>query len=184
MPGVLQQADPKPKSNPMLEQIAQQAEAQVPKNLQEEFISIMTVGGKLMWSDEMAEERATFDQVVQQSGNIPEVVSHAVLKIISIIQNESKRDKPLDAVGLAAPIFMAHILQYVEAKHGMPVSAEIIAETGQLLQVNLLKMFGVTEQHLQELLQSKSQGAPDGQMPAAAEAAPEETEEEPEEEEV
>ena len=155
MNGVLQQA-PKQKTNPMLDRIIQQSEAHVPENMKSEYLSIMTVGGKLMWSDEMTEERQAFDQALQQHGNVPEVVSHTVIKIISIIQNESKRDKPLDAVGLAAPVFMAHILQYVESKHGMEATKEIIDETAQLLQVNLLKMYGVTEQHIQQLLQSKS----------------------------
>lgn len=182
MNGVLQQAEQKKKPNPMLEQIAAQAEENVPENLKGEFLSIMTVGGKLMWSQEMAEERASFDRVVKQSGDIPTVVSHAVLKIISIIQNESKREQPLESVGLAAPIFMSHILQYVEAKHGMPVTKEIIDETAQLMQVNLLKMYGVTEQHVQELIRSRSaeQGAPEVAA-GPTEAGPEEEAEEEEE---
>lgn len=159
MNGVLQQAAPKPKSNPMLDQIVQQAEAQVPENLKSQFLSIMTVGGKLMWSEQMTKEREEFDQIMQQSGgDVPTVVTHTVLKIISIIQNESKQEKPLDAVGLAAPIFMAHILQYVESKHGIPVTKEIIDQTGQMLQVNLLKMYGVTEQHVQALINQRAQG--------------------------
>lgn len=166
MNGVLQRAASKPKSNPMLDQIVQQAEAQVPEKLKSQFLTIMTVGGKLMWSEQMTKEREEFDQIMQQSrGNVPQVVTHTVLKIISIIQNESKRKEPLEAVGLAAPIFMAHILQYVESKHGIPVTKEIIDETGQMLQVNLLKLYGVTEQHIQELIKQRSQGE-EGQSPS------------------
>lgn|SRR5574343_491432 len=165
MNGVLQQSAPKPKSNPLLDQIVQQAEAQVPENLKSQFLTLMTVGGKLMWSAQMTKEREEFDQALQQSGgDVPSVVVHTVLKIVSIIQNESKQEKPLDAVGLAAPIFMAHILQYVESKHGIPVTKETIDQTGQMLQVNLLKMYGVTEQHLQELIKQRGQGA--SQQPA------------------
>jgi predicted Zn-dependent protease with MMP-like domain len=159
MNGVLQQAAPKPKSNPMLDQIVQQAEANVPENLKDQFTRIMVVGGKMMWSEAMTKEREEFDQLMQQSqGDVPTVVSHTVLKIISIIQNESKQEKPLEAVGLAAPIFMAHILQYVESKHGIQVTNQIIDETAQLMQVNLMKLYGVTEQHLQELIKQRSQG--------------------------
>lgn len=165
MNGVLQSAAPKPKSNPMLDQIVQQAEAQVPENLKRQFLTIMTVGGKLMWSDQMTKEREEFDQALQQSGgDVPSVVVHTVLKIVSIIQNESKQEKPLDAVGLAAPIFMAHILQYVESKHGIPVTKELIDQTGQMLQVNLLKMYGVKDEHIQALFQQRAQGA--AQQPA------------------
>ncbi len=160
MNGMLQQAAPKPKSNPMLDQIVQQAEAQVPEKLKNQFLTIMTVGGKLMWSEQMTQEREEFDQVLEQArNNVPQIVSHTVLKTISIIQNESQQEKPLEAVGLAAPIFMAHILQYVESKHGIPVSKEMIDETGQLLQVNLMKMYGVTEQHLQELIKQRGSSA-------------------------
>lgn len=160
MNGVLQQAAPKPKSNPILDQIIQKAEAQVPEKLKNQFMTIMTVGGKLMWSEQMTKERQEFDQVLEQSrNNVPQIVTHTVLKTISIIQNESKQQKPLDAMGLAAPIFMAHILQYVEAKHGIPITKEIIDQTGQMLQVNLLKMYGVTDQHIQELLKQGPQGA-------------------------
>lgn len=178
MNGILQQAAPKPKSNPMLDQIVQQAEAQVPEKLKNQFLTIMTVGGKLMWSEQMTKEREEFDQIMQQAGgNVPQVVTHTVLKIISIIQNESKQQKPLDAMGLAAPIFMAHILQYVEAKHGIPITKEIIDETGQMLQVNLLKLYGVTEQHIQELFKQRgqseqppmAQSATEGNEPAASE---------------
>lgn len=156
MTGVLQKAAPKPKSNPMLDQIVQQAEAQVPKDLQQQFLTIMTVGGKLMWSDQMIESREEFDRLIQeQADDLPALVTHTVLRVISTIQNESKQEKPLDAVGLAAPIFMAHILQYAESKHGVPVTKEMIDQTGQLLQVNLLKMYGVTEQHVQELMKQR-----------------------------
>lgn len=159
MNGVLQQAAPKPKSNPMLDQIVQQAEANVPENLKDQFTRIMVVGGKMMWSEAMTQEREEFDQLMQHAqGDVPTVVSHTVLKIISIIQNESKQEKPLEAVGLAAPIFMAHILQYVESKHGIQVTNQIIDETAQLMQVNLMKLYGVTEQHLQELIKQRSQG--------------------------
>lgn len=161
MNGVLQQAAPKPKSNPMLDQIIQQAEAQVPEKLKSQFLTIMTVGGKLMWSDQMTKEREEFDKLLEQSGNdVPQIVTHAVLKTVSIIQNESKQQKPLDAVGLAAPIFMAHILQYVESKHGIPVTKEVIDQTGQMLQVNILRVYGVKDEHIQELIKQRSQGAP------------------------
>lgn len=197
MSGMLQKPAPKPKSNPMLDQIIQQAEAQVPEKLKSQFLTIMTVGGKLMWSDEMTQEREQFDQLLEQSrNNVPQIVTHTVLKTISIIQNESKQEKPLDAVGLAAPIFMAHILQYVEAKHGIPVTKEMIDETGQMLQVNLLKMYGVTEQHLQELMKQRAQGTPEqgasmpmeqsateGNQPEAPEEAPAEGEAAPEDDE-
>ncbi len=166
MNGVLQSADAQPKSNPMLDQIIQHAEAQVPENLKSQFLSVMTVGGKLMWSDQMTQTRAQFDQLVQQyKDNIPTLVTHTVLREISVIQNESKQKDPLPAVGLAAPIFMAYILQYVESKHGIPVTKDMIDQTGQLLQVNLLKMYGVKYEHIQELIQMRSgQG---GQQPPA-----------------
>ena len=190
MNGVLQQPSAKPKSNPMLDQIVQQAEEQVPEKLKNQFLTIMTVGGKLMWSDQMTKDRAEFDKLLEQSRNdVPKIVAHTVLKIISIIQNESKQQKPLDAVGLAAPIFMAHILQYVESKHGIPVTKDIIDETGQLLQVNILKMYGVTDQHIQELLKQGPQGQGDQPQsgpteeaeegtPNVADSAPEEQDEE------
>lgn len=186
MNGVLQQAAPKPKSNPMLDQIIQQAEAQVPEKLKSQFLTIMTVGGKLMWSDQMTKEREEFDKLLEQSGNdVPQIVTHAVLKTVSIIQNESKQQKPLDAVGLAAPIFMAHILQYVESKHGIPVTKEVIDQTGQMLQVNLLKMYGVTDQHLQELIKQRGGSQQPDMAPSATEgnAPPEESAAEPGEEE-
>ncbi len=186
MNGILQRPAPKSKSNPMLDQIIQRAESHVPENLKTQFLTIMTVGGKLMWSDAMTKEREEFDQLIAQGKNdVPRIVTHTVLKTISIIQNESKQQKPLDAVGLAAPIFMAHILQYVEAKHGIPVTEEMIDQTGQMLQVNLLKMYGVTEQHLQELMKQRAQGTSaqgasmpmeqsgtEGNQPAAPEEAP------------
>ncbi len=169
MKGILQQPAPKPKSNPMLDQIVQQAEAQVPEDLKSQFLTIMTVGGKMMWSEEMTKEREEFDQIMQQSGgDVPQVVTHTVLKIISIIQNESQQEKPLEAVGLAAPIFMAHILQYVESKHGVPVTKEMIDETGQMLQVNLLKLYGVTEQHIQDLIKQRGSS----EQPGMAQSAP------------
>lgn len=163
MQGLIQQGKQSTgKSNPVLDKIVQNAEAAVPEELQGEFLSIMTVGGKLMWSDEMTKEREAFDQALKKSGDVPTVVAHAVLKTVSIIQNESGRDKPLDAIGLATPIFMAHILQYVESRHGVQMTNQMIDETAQLVQVNLLKMYGVTEDHLQALIKSRSdaQGQP------------------------
>ena len=185
MKGVLQRPAPRKQSNPMLDQIIQQAEAQVPEKLKSQFLTVMTVGGKLMWSDEMTQERQEFDKALQQSGgDVPQVVTHAVLKIISIIQNESKQEKPIDAIGLAAPIFMAHILQYVESKHGIPVTKEMIDTTGQQVQVNILKMYGVTDQHIQELLKRGPQGAsPDmAQSPTEETAEPENVQAMPEDE--
>lgn len=155
MIGAIQQAQ-RPKDNPLLSKIVENATKDVPENLRDQFDRIMVVAGKLMWSDEASDERAAFDQQIQQAGNVPEVVAHAVLKVVSIIQNESKAKKPLDAMGLAAPIFMAYMLQYVEAKLGMPVTNAIIDETGQLVQVNLLKLYGVTDAHVQELIRMRA----------------------------
>lgn len=176
MNGVLQQAEQTNRPNPALTQIAEQAEQQVPDKLQREFLSVMAVGGKLIWSDEMTKERRAFDQALRQVGDIPTVVAHAVIKTISIIQQQSKRKKPLESVGLAAPIFMSHILQYVEAKHGLPVTNDVIDETGKLVQVNLLRLYGVTEPHIQELLKSQSgdqaRGAPEALRSETEEEAP------------
>lgn len=175
MPGVLNQAAPQ-RENPLLTKIAKDAEAKVPEQFKDQFLSIMVAGGKLMWSQELASERQAFDQALQQQGNVPEVVAHAVLKICSIIQNESQAKEPLDAMGLAAQVFMAHTLQYVEAKHKMPVSKEVIGETAQLVGVNLLKMFGVTDEQVKELFQKQGQAQPTGEPappdPAAEEEAP------------
>lgn len=165
MNGAIQQAN-KPKENPMLTQIVDNATKQVPAKLKDQFERIMIVGSKMMWSDEMTEDRQEFDQLMQaQQSNVPEVVTHTVLKICSIIQNESGVKKPLDAMGIAAPIFMAHILQYVEAKLRIPVTNDLIDQTGQMLQVNLLKMYNVSEQMIQELL--KGRGGQPGEQAAA-----------------
>lgn len=160
MNGVLQQAKPGPAANPALDTIARNAEAQVPEKLRHQFLTVMTVGGKLMWSEQMSQERAEFDELIRQSGvDVPQVVVHTVLKILSIIQQESRRKEPLEAVGLAAPIFMAHILQYVESRHGIPVTKEMIDETGTMLQVNVLRMYQVSEEQIQELFRQQSQGS-------------------------
>jgi hypothetical protein len=174
MPGVLNQPTAQ-RENPLLTKIAQDAEAKVPPKLKEQFLSIMVAGGKLMWSQELASERQAFDQALQQHGNVPEVVAHAVLKVSSIIQNESKAKEPLEAMGLAAQVFMAHTLQYVEAKHKMPVSKEVIGETAQLVGVNLLKMFGVTEQQVKDLFQKQGQVQSAGEQVAPAPEAEEES---------
>jgi hypothetical protein len=105
---------------------------------------------------------------------VPEVVAHAVVKICSIIQNESKAKQPLDALGLAAIIFMAHTLQYVEGKHKMPVTKEIIDQTTQMVSVGLLRMLGVKDEHVQALFQKQAQGQPAGEATPPAPAEEEE----------
>jgi len=165
-----------------LTRIAKEAEAQVPEQLKGQFLSIMVAGGKVMWSPELAEERQAFDQALQDANDVPKVVAHAVLKTIATIQNESGSDKPLDAMGLAAPIFMAHILQYVEAKHQIPVSKEMIDETGQLVGVNLMKMYGVTDEHVKELIRQRAKGQPAEQQSAEPAGQDEAEPGEPEEE--
>ena len=157
MPGVLNQPTAQ-RENPLLTKIAQDAEAKVPPKLKEEFLSIMVAGGKLMWSQDLASERQAFDQALQQHGNVPEVVAHAVVKIASIIQNESQAKEPLASMGLAAQIFMAHTLQYVEGKHKITVTKEVIGETAQMVGVGLLRMFGVKDEQVKELFQKQAQG--------------------------
>lgn len=161
MDGALQQPAPKQadsRENPLLTTIAQEAEAKVPEELKSQFLSIMVAGGKIMWSPEMTAERQMFDQSLKGLNDVPRVVAHTVLKIVSIIQNESQSKKPLAAIGLAAPIFMAHVLQYVEGKHKIQITRDVIDKTGQMVGVNLMKMYGVTEAHLQELIRQRSSG--------------------------
>lgn len=192
----------RPQENPMLRQIIDNAEAKVPEKLKEEYTKVMGLAGKIMWSSdpELQKERQIFEQQLQQSKDIPTSVAHAVIKVVGIIQNESQMKEPLVSVGLAAPVLMAHILQYVESKMKMPVTKEVIDQTGQMLQVNLLKAYGVTEDQIKGLFTKQAGGqgmdgqnpqdmkqAADGQMepPAGPMADGRETrEEDPEEEHV
>lgn len=138
--------------------------------MRKSYDQIATAGMKLMWSDgkEFQAERDSAMQQITSEQDIPRVIAHVVVKIISIIQEQSKQKEILLGIGPASTLFMCHALEFVEVAKKMSVTPEMLAETQHLVKEGLMDLYKITPAMLQQLADQQAKSAP----PAPSSAQP------------
>jgi hypothetical protein len=159
-----------------LTQIVQGVEsAEMQPEMRDSYQRVVTAGMKLVWSAQFDEERERYLDQIQQPQDVPQIIAHGVVKIISIVQNESKSKSILIGVGPASTVLMCQILEYVQAKKGIDITPELIAQTALFVHQGLMHMYQITPEVLEKVQQhAKGQGAQPqpGAQPPAQPAAP------------
>lgn len=119
-------------TDPLLAQARSKAEASVPKQYRRGYDAIMAAGLKLMFSDKTFPLMQQYVQSITGPQDVPKIVSHGIVKLISILMNQGKGQFPIEPVGSAAIVLMTHALEYVEQKKALQINADQLAETTRL----------------------------------------------------
>jgi hypothetical protein len=173
--------------DPLLKQAQQQAEVSVPKKYQTGYNAIMAAGLKLMFSEKTFPMMQQYMASIKSPQEIPKVVAHGIVKVLSMLMNAGKGKFPLEASGPAAIVLMTHALEYLESVKTMEITADTLAETTRLVNqghLMLLKQasglddnqFGQVMagkgKELAAQLQAQAGAAPAGAPPSAPPASP------------
>lgn len=147
--------------------------------MRKSYDQMAVAGMKLMWSegDVFQRERDSAMEHIQSEQDVPGVIAHVVVNIISIIQEQSKQKDVLLAIGPASTLFMCHALELVEVAKKIQVTPEMLAETQHLVKEGLMYLYKITPALLQQLAEqnAKSGHAPQpSSLPPATPATPEE----------
>lgn len=119
-------------TDPLLAQARAKAEASVPKQYRRGYDAIMAAGLKLMFSDKTFPLMQQYVDSITGPQDVPKVVSHGIVKLVSILMNQGKGQFPIEPVGSAAIVLMTHALEYVEQKKSLQINADQLAETTNL----------------------------------------------------
>jgi hypothetical protein len=122
----------------MLKQIAAKAESSVPKQYKDGFNRIMAAGRKAMFSEQTFPEMVKYLGAIKGPEQVPQYVAHGVVKLITLIFNQSKGSMPLEPVGLCATMFMVDALEYLEQVKKMPIEKAVIDQTTMAVKDGIL----------------------------------------------
>lgn len=122
----------------LLKQVTARVDASVPKTFRQAYQKIVAAGKQLMFSDQTFGMMQDYMRRIQNPQDIPKIVSHGIVKVISMLFNESQGTLSLEAAGPAAIVLMADALEYVEQVAGIPVTKDIVDATTLLIKDGLL----------------------------------------------
>lgn len=132
MPGLINTVDA-----PLLKQVMQKAEASLPSKYRRGYDAIMAAGMKAMFDGATFKYTEEYLRRIKGPQDVPAIVSHGIVKLISLIWNSTHGKMPIEPSGTAAIVLMCHALDYVEQEMRLPISADVIAETTHLLSQGL-----------------------------------------------
>lgn len=160
----------------MLKQIEAKAERSVPPKYQNGFHRIVAAGKKAMFSEQTFPEMQKYMNAIQGPESVPQYVAHGVIKLLTLIFNQSKGTMPLEPVGLAATMFMCDALEYLEQVKKMPIDKAVIDQTTFAVKDGVLawlkKASGISEEEWQKVMAGKGGQAAQSQPNAPAAQAP------------
>lgn len=148
--------------------------------MRKSYDQMAAAGLKLMWSDGeiFRKERDEALSHINGPEDVPRVIAHVAIKVVALVQNESRQKDILPAVGPAAILFMCNALELVEAAKGIQVNEQMLSETTHLVKEGLLDLYKITPGLLQQLAQQQGKPGKAPDQPAPSPAPPAEPEEE------
>jgi len=161
-------------NDPVLKQIEQGIEDQVPADMKDAYLSIVVSGMQVMFSKETSK---LMDQTLAMPGDPVTNIAQGVSKLMILVYNESKNGggEGMD-VRMAVPAaitLLCQALDYWEATKGGEVTPEIAAEATKQTMTATLKAFGIGEDKIaQTIAAGQQQGDAQAQGAAPAGAAP------------
>ena len=168
--------------NRLLSQARDKAEASVPEPYRRGYTQILAAGLKAMFSDKTFPMMKEYLASIKSPQDIPNVVAHGIIKLLSILFNESRGKLQLEASGPAAIVLMTHALDYVEDVMKMSISAELLAQTTQLVNQGLMHFLKqatkMSDEDFNQIMQGKgkelaaSKEAGQGAVPQPAASTP------------
>lgn len=169
--GALQPNDVQAPQDPILAQVEQEIEEQVPPDLRQGYDAIILSGMDVMFNPKTAD---LMNQQLSQSDDIVNNVAEGIAKLMVILYNESKGAFSIPAAGLASISLMTQALDYWEKTGGGQVTEDMVAQATKATMMQVLEKFGITGDQLQQVMaagqQAQAGGA--GAEPAQGGAQP------------
>lgn len=136
--------------DPILKQIEQGIDEQVPPEHRKMYDSIVVAGMNVMFSKDTSQ---MLDQQLDQDGELPQLVSDGIAKLIVLVFHESKQDVNAfaPAAALAAISLMCQALDYYEASGRGTLTPEIVAACTKATTEAVLDKFGITPDQLNQV---------------------------------
>jgi hypothetical protein len=153
-------------NDPMLRQVVSRVEATLKPEYRQNYEQIVTAGMKLMWSQQFDQQREGYLDRIQSESDVPKLVAHGIVKVFSIIQNESNMKDMMPAAVPACLTLMAQILEYVEKKKRMPMTSDLIAQTTSLVKDGIFALYKITPDVIEQVRQKTGGQAAPAQAPA------------------
>jgi hypothetical protein len=145
-------------TDPILRQVVQRVEATLKPEVQQNYQAVVLSGMRLMWGDQFEEERQHVLSLINGPQDIPKVIAHVVAKVVSIVQNESKKTEPFPAAVPAGITLMCHALEFVEAAKKINIDKSIIDQTTMMVKDGIFGIYKITPQMLEHLARQQGQG--------------------------
>lgn len=121
----------------LLKQTMQKAESSLPPKYQRGYHAIMAAGLKLMFDQGTFKYTEEYLRSIKAPQDVPKIVAHGIIKLISLIFNSTKGKMPLEPSGTAAIVLMCHALEYVEREMKLPITPDLLAQTTHLISQGL-----------------------------------------------
>lgn len=157
-------------SSSLLNKIAADAEAKVPPKMQQDFHRIMAAGRKAMFSEQTFPEMVKYMNAITGPEMIPQYVAHGVVKLLTLLMNQSQGKMKIEPVGLCATIFMCDALEYLERVKQMPIDKAVIDQTTMAVKDGVLAWIkqasGISEEDWQKVMAGKGKPAASTDQPA------------------
>jgi len=145
--------------NRLLIQAQQKTEASVPKEYQRGYHAIVAAGLKAMFADKTFPLMKQYLASIKSPQDIPQVVAHGIVKLLSVLLNESQGKMPLEPSIPAAIVLMTHALDYIEEVMKMPIDANTIASATDLVNKGMLHLIkqasGLSDADMQQIMMGK-----------------------------
>ena len=167
-PGLLNSALDAPPVSGQLKQIAEKVEASVKPEMRETYDRIVAAGMQAMWGDDATHNMMVeyLQTVKQDPSQLVKVVAHGVIKLVSIVLNQSGLSKE-EFMGPSAPaalLFMTQVLEYLQKKMGLPIDASVIDQTTKAVAQGLFELYDVTPEQIDEAMTQQGKSPSDGGM--------------------
>lgn len=145
-----------------LKQIAEKIEAAVRPEDKELYERILTAGMQAMWDNDEthAEMMQYLEPIKQNPSQLVQLVSHGIIKLISIVWNQSglPQEQFMAPSASAAIVLMAQALEFVQKKMGVPIDNETIAACAKAVVQGLFELYNVTPEQIDQAMTQREQG--------------------------
>jgi hypothetical protein len=137
----------------MLDQIRQQAESQVPPALADEYRAIVVAGLRTMYSAETDETMERAYEQLRANHYSPKFMAHALIKLLSVIYNESRSKMKVEAAFPALMALMAYALDYLEYTRGIQVTEGSVAQIIKAVTAGYFALFKIDPTRVKQTIQ-------------------------------
>ncbi len=155
--------------DPILKQIVKNVERTIPADFKESYAQIVAAGMTVMFSESTHSEMDQYLDQIKGPQDVPNVIAHGIVKLIATVQNQSKKQEPLKAIGPASITLMAEALEFMETRNGIDVDKKMVDETTMLIKEGLFSLYKITPEVMQQL---QAQGQKPPSSPAQPNAQP------------